>query len=425
MPRLAVSSRRSSSWPFRGARATSTALSATALVAAAALLPLAVAATPARAQDSVTTAGAAGGRDTTAATAHAAADGSATSAASGAGTLAVHGYLTQGWGKTSGPQFYGLTKDASTDFRYAALQFRYDRTSDGLVVQLNNRRLGRSPITDFESSINVNWAFYERRIGDASAVKVGRVPIPRGIYNEQRSIGVLLPFYRAPVVFYDESAYYSETIDGAVASHTFRDGAPWSLDASLYGGGWSTLAYDQSGDVYSVSRIRAEDAVGAQLWLNTPLDGLRLGVASQHYQWRPLGDANAQAGTAAAVTEYHASLDGTFSRGFVRAEGEVQKFTDDRFVSAYAQSGVKLTSRLTLAGEYQRATENDQTYSTDWPATFMWHRSAGVGVDYAFAPTLVLKAEHHWDRGIQVEQPADPTHPPSFRYAIVSLSASF
>ncbi|HET7457806.1 MAG TPA: hypothetical protein VFJ74_09130, partial [Gemmatimonadaceae bacterium] len=58
----------------------------------------------------------------------------APSAGPGGGTLAVHGYLTQGWGKTSGPQFYGLTDVGSTDFRYAAIQFRYDRKNDGLVV---------------------------------------------------------------------------------------------------------------------------------------------------------------------------------------------------------------------------------------------------------------------------------------------------
>ncbi|HET7457088.1 MAG TPA: hypothetical protein VFJ74_05475 [Gemmatimonadaceae bacterium] len=349
----------------------------------------------------------------------------APSAGPGGGTLAVHGYLTQGWGKTSGPQFYGLTDVGSTDFRYAAIQFRYDRKNDGLVVQLNNRRLGRSPITDFESSVNVNWAFYERHLGDAAAVKVGRIPIPRGIYNEQRSIGVLLPLYRAPVVFYDESAYYSETIDGAVVSRTFRDGKPWSVDASVYGGGWSTLAYDQSGDVYAVSRIRAENAIGSQLWLNTPLDGLRLGLAAQRYRWQPIGDASAQAGDVSIVREEHASLDGTFTRWFVRAEGEVQHFSDDRFVSSYAQTGVRVLPKTMLVGEYQIATEHNQTYSTDWPSTFDWHRSGGVGLNFAFAPNLVLKAEHHWDRGIQVEQPANPRDPPSFRYDMVSLSASF
>jgi hypothetical protein len=46
-------------------------------------------------------------------------------------------------------------------------------------------------------------------------------------------------------------------------------------------------------------------------------------------------------------------------------------------------------------------------------------------VNYKFSPTLVLKAEHHWNKGIQVEQTADPANPPRFNYTIVSLSASF
>ena len=39
--------------------------------------------------------------------------------------------------------------------------------------------------------------------------------------------------------------------------------------------------------------------------------------------------------------------------------------------------------------------------------------------------SLVFKIEHHWDRGIQVEQPSNPMTPPKFRYVIASLSASF
>jgi hypothetical protein len=54
-----------------------------------------------------------------------------------ASKVSVHGYLTQGWGRSSGVAFYGLSDDASTDFRYAALQLRYIPTSnDQFVVQV-------------------------------------------------------------------------------------------------------------------------------------------------------------------------------------------------------------------------------------------------------------------------------------------------
>jgi hypothetical protein len=342
-----------------------------------------------------------------------------------AGTLAdrftIHGYLTQGWGQSSGVPFYGITGHPSTDFRYAALQARYRATPvDAFLVQLNHRRLGRSPITDFESDVNVNWAFYQRTLGDETSVRVGRVAIPRGIYNELRSVGVALPMYRPPVVFYDEGAYYSETIDGAVLTHTFAADAPWSVEAHAYGGGWRSLAYDAFGSEYEIARVRAENALGAQLWLHTPLDGVRVGLAAQRY------DYDWDAEEPYEVKEWHASLDATRERGFVRAEGQLQDYgVDDKFYSGYVQLGARVRPRLLLVAESQRAREEDVTYGVGLPTSFAWHRSDGVGAAYTFAPNFVLKAEHHWDRGVQVETPTRPTRPPSFRYALLSLSASF
>jgi hypothetical protein len=159
--------------------------------------------------------------------------------------FSVHGYLTQAWAASTGVKFYGITGRPSTDIRYAAVQARFAATpSDHFLVQLNHRRLGRSPITDFESDVNLNWAFYQHTFDDGTSLKVGRMPIPRGIYNELRSVGVALPTYRPPVVLYDEGAYFSETIDGVVASRTFAADRAWSVEAHAYFGGWRSLVYD-------------------------------------------------------------------------------------------------------------------------------------------------------------------------------------
>jgi hypothetical protein len=336
--------------------------------------------------------------------------------------FSVHGYLTQGWGKSDGTQFYGLTSESSTDFRYAALQLRYSATpSDQFVVQANHRRLGRSQITDFESDVNLNWAFYQRSFGNGMAVKIGRMPIPRGIYNELRSVGVVLPMYRPPVVFYDEGAYYSETIDGLIASRTFFESAPWSLEAHAYVGGWRSLAYDTWSEEYSVSRVRARNAIGAQLWLTTPIDGVRLGAAAQRH------DDTWEDGEQEELKEFHLSLDATRERYFVRAEGQLQNYVgSDKLYTGYVQASYRITQRLGLIGEGQRSRDTEVTYVEDLPgSSFEWHRSDGVGLSYAFTPSLVFKVEYHWDRGIQIEQPAHPLAAPKFRYVIASLSASF
>jgi hypothetical protein len=334
--------------------------------------------------------------------------------------VSIHGYLTQGWGQSTGTAFYGLSDESSTDFRYAALQLRYLPTDhDQFVVQLNHRRLGRSHITDFESDVSLNWAFYQRAFKDGTTVKIGRMPIPRGIYNELRAVGVVLPLYRPPVVFYDEGAYYSETIDGAIATHTFADDSPWSLEANVYVGGWRSLAYDTWSPEYSISPVRAEDAIGTQLWLNTPVDGLRVGASAQRHN-----DKNEGTGGVLKMREWHVSLDATRERWFLRAEGQLQNYVDsDKLYVGYVQLNVKPTEKLGITGEVQRSRDTDVTYTS--PSSFEWHRSHGVGASYAFSPSLVFKLEHHWDRGIQVEQPASPMTPPKFRYVMASLSASF
>ena len=341
----------------------------------------------------------------------------------GSGRLTVHGYLTQGFATLRGPvQFYGMTGRGSADFRYAALQARYALGARDLVlVQANHRRLGRSPITDFESAVNLNWAFYEHTFGDGTGVKVGRVPIPRGIYNQLRSVGVALPTYRPPVVFYDEGAYYSETINGVVASHTFAADRAWSVEANLYAGGWRSLFYDTWSETYAVTKGRMRDAVGGQLWLETPLEGVRVGTAVQRYRV-----ASQDILPTSEVKEYHLSIDATREHGFVRAEAELQNYGTDKFYSGYVQLGAPIVGGLHGVVELQRSRDTDVRYGDgSLPSSFMWHRSDGVGLSYVVSPQLVLKAEHHWDRGIQLEQPGDPMSPPRFRYVMASVSASF
>ena len=342
----------------------------------------------------------------------------APAAAQSTGSLQIHGYLTQGYAVSDGSQFYGITEHGSSDFRYAALQFRYDKKQDGFLLQVNHRQLGASPIGDFESNLNVNWAFYQRTLANGSWVKVGRVPVPQGIYNEQRSIGILLPFYRPPAVFYDEGAYFSETIDGVVMAHSFRRDLPWSVDVYAYGGGWTQLWYDQTGAEYAIGASRAENAVGAQMWLNLPIEGVRVGVAGQRYRL-DYGDDEFE-----SVQQYQASFDATRERWFLRAESQMQQYEPDRFFSSYAQLGVKVTPKLGV--NVQQELSNVTRWEiAPWPEEFDWHRATGVGATYAFTPTLVLKLEHHWNEGVQVEQASDPTAPPRFAYTIASVSAAF
>ena len=230
--------------------------------------------------------------------------------------------------------------------------------------------------------------------------------------------------YRAPIIFYDEGAYFSETLDGAVLQHGFREGKSWSVDASLYGGGWSLLAYDPSSPEWSIGRVRADNAVGTQLWLNTPIQGVRVGASAQAYKWKGIDDE----GTISArqdVWEVQGSLDATFDRAFVRAESMLQNYETDDYFSNYLQVGAAVTPKLWAVGLAEYAFERNYEVPP-YPESFDWHRTAGFGLNYKVTPQFVVKAEHHWNKGVQVEQSVpDPNDAPRFRYFILSASASF
>ena len=78
------------------------------------------------------------------------------------------------------------------------LQFRYPHAEkDAFVVQLLNRRLGSSPLAGVLNDVTTQLAFWQHR-SNGITTKVGRTPLPRGLLNEVRYIGTVLPFFRQP-----------------------------------------------------------------------------------------------------------------------------------------------------------------------------------------------------------------------------------
>lgn len=44
---------------------------------------------------------------------------------------------------------------------------------------------GGSLVNDFTPELQLDWAFYERRFGDNTLLRIGKAPIPMGISNER------------------------------------------------------------------------------------------------------------------------------------------------------------------------------------------------------------------------------------------------
>ncbi len=384
--------------------------------------------------------------------------------------LHVHGYLTQAYGEAdlgddpellawTGGAIVGLSEDGTTDYRTLALQFRYDLTArSSMVVQLDHERTGEELSLLRTNDVEVDWVFFQHRFKNNVSVRVGRIPLPWGIYNEIRDVGTLLPFYRPPQALYLESGPFEGAFEGLLFSNTFFTGSAWPLELSLFGGesAWESVVFDDQGAVLPVSgRV---DRLGFSAWLETPVDGLRIGASFLEEDFRR---GSIPEGQSLPADTWLISIDGSFDRFFVRAEYqdlnatrdltavEVTSFgrSDTEKATFYVEAGVTLVDGLELLGQYLEG--NDETLLVENPAPgslvtpkpleLSSETDRVIGLRYRFGDGVVLRGEYHNldevflrfsqaqvtprpDGRINLEIPSDSG---KADYFIVSLSASF
>lgn len=351
--------------------------------------------------------------------------------AQGTDKLSLHGYLTQGYAISDSALIEGIPKEGTTDYRRAALLMRYATTDhDNFVLQIAHRRLGNSPSMQFEPDVKVDWAYFEHTFEKASTrLRVGKAPIPFGIYNETRYVGTQLPFYRAPYAMYHEGIYTSETVDGVSVMQPVFAGSAWAMEANGYAGSFSYLDFmtarvSPTAYGYIGQRERASSTLGGQLWLSTPIDGLRFGGGATRYT---VQNAFFQPGKY-SFDGWTGSVDGKFERFIARSEYRrliAHKLMDYR--GWYTQAGIALTQKLSVNGQAERANyivpvipRITAGYRT--PLV----RDDAAGVNYSFTPSLMLKLEGHRTKDHNVESVLAPTAAPvQGKYFISSLSLVF
>lgn len=326
--------------------------------------------------------------------------------------LQIHGFLTQAYAEASFGEggfqspvpdeiILGIPEEGTTDYRNLAIQFRYEITpKDIAVLQLSHRRLGNSPLTEVESDVELDWAFYERRLADHTYLKFGRIQIPLGIFNEIRDVGTLLPFFRPTFTFYREGSFSSETVDGIMFGHGFWKDKNWNFDFDVYYGGWDLIEVDQSTGRSDIAR--AEDAVGLHFWVYTPHPGIRIGGGGQTYNVS--GGFLRRPGTQTTWYDYHLSFDGVFSRFVFRTEVRRNRFLATfpnlREVKVpldayYAQFGYFITPKWRVWAQFEKAEAERSSRSFANTIKLNFRRDYAVALNYLLRPNVVFKAEHH------------------------------
>jgi hypothetical protein len=283
-------------------------------------------------------------------------------------------------------------------------------------VQFSHERIGASPQQSVHPDVDLDWIFYQRQFGGSSSIKVGRMPLPVGLYSEVRDVGPALPFYRPPRGFYGEGAFTTETLDGVILTHRFKLKGDWRLAGDVYYGSWA--GFDDFQNPLSIS-----DAVGFQLYLDTPVEGLRLVAGGIQFE----SDASV-AFPPLDWRGFHGSIQAAFGRvegelecrdGYARAPGGPTYFDVN---IGHVRIGVALTERLKLQSQLELL----KIKLFPLPEELDYDQDRVLGLSYRFRPDLVLKAEHHWNEGYFLDPPRNPFGPAGkTKYGILSLAASF
>lgn len=192
--------------------------------------------------------------------------------------LEVHGFLSQGFMKSTANNYLGDSKQGSFAFTEVGINFTKDLTDRMRAgVQLFARNLG--PIGNY--SAQFDWFYLDYRVADWFGIRVGRTKLPYGLYNETSDVDVA----RVPVLL-PQSVYPTEDRDFLLAQNGGEIygfvpiGAAGELNYRAYGG---TLfidpAYEGVGD--TLKSVTTPYIVGGRLMWGTPLTGLRLAGSVQ------------------------------------------------------------------------------------------------------------------------------------------------
>ncbi|HEX2224530.1 MAG TPA: hypothetical protein VHN15_10025 [Thermoanaerobaculia bacterium] len=339
--------------------------------------------------------------------------------------ISFHAFFNQAYAMSDGHQVFGIPERGTTDYRNVALQVRYQITSRDIVVtQLSHERLGRSTLNEVRDDVELDWAFYERRLTDDTSVKVGKMQLPVGLYNEIRDVGTLLPLYAPPLNFYVEN-YASESVEGVMLSRRFAPDSDWSLDADLYYGGWDRV--EQDPPTGRVVEARVENGVGTQLWLNTPVPDLRFGLSAIRFDVE--GRLN-QAQETDTFELYALSAAARFGRVSLHTEGLWSqapfRLTPEIvlphivYLAYYGQIGLELTPKWSLNWQSDFA---EVQFQSGLPSVDL-NEDHALGVSYRFRYNVVAKAEVHQNKGFMAENELTFI-PLKTRYGILSWSVSF
>jgi hypothetical protein len=343
--------------------------------------------------------------------------------------LELHGSLNAAYGRSHELPMFGLPLTGTSDYRVFTLQGRYALTeNDQIVAQVFNRRLGTSPYAPALPDVTMQWAYWQHKSGDFT-FKVGRNPLPRGLVNEVRYIGTVLPFFRPSNELTGEAF---DAIDGAVVSYRHEIGHGVELEQHGFAGGSENRATANTTTGTELRIARTENMFGGQTYLTLPVAGIRFGAYAARYNFVQPTSRGYRTNTifsAEATPVDRVKL--VTEQGRYTGHGPAN---DNR--NGYFEGTFRLTHRLSIAGQHAYLSRMLFFANPDMNFVYPETRSNGASAIVHLTANSVLKLENHWRDGWSFDTPTNPIaaqtatdvtlSPMRYgRYFLVSVAASF
>jgi hypothetical protein len=200
--------------------------------------------------------------------------------------VTFHGFLSQGYLHSEKYNYLGDTKDGSFKFTEAAINASmnpFSRTrisAQGFLFSVGN--VG-------EYDLALDYAAVDYTFRDEFGIRAGRIRRPEGIYNSIQDLDLARTSVLLPQGLYDARYRdFSGSVDGGSVFGNVNLRKAGSFSYEGYGGmvnlaengGIARLLQDIfRNPPTSYGGVSGFPQAGVQLWYNTPIDGLRAGVA--------------------------------------------------------------------------------------------------------------------------------------------------
>ncbi|MCF6178862.1 MAG: hypothetical protein L3J63_05660 [Geopsychrobacter sp.] len=341
--------------------------------------------------------------------------------------IRLNGFVSQGYLASSDNNFLADTTDGTFQYNEIGLTVN-TQVSDKLRVgvQLLARDLGEVG----NNEIRLDWGYGDYRFTDYFGVRIGKVKLPLGLYNEGRDSDFLRSMVFLPQSIYNENqrdmlvAYQGLGIYGNLPLetagdldyHVFFGTTNMPSDALMFKtvrNSFNRISTGLGGQ--QVTSVAEDDSIyyGGALVYNTALDGLRLGasyLSSENNFKATLANGSHADGRLEIDNHFVLSLE--YIREYFGLMTEYMEMTSSQnFLGVttaeknpqawYIMLHWFATDQLTFSALYdiRYADKNDKNGNSfvamGMPDFLAWRKDASLGVRYDATENWTLKAEFH------------------------------